>query len=104
MNEDEQQVCDERDGWCVLGTTDKLRDIISAMIKTVIRAHKPSLPEFPKRRRRVGQNSKFSGRDHADEEEQDDENKDDEDEDEEDEFEPSEGSENEMETEILDYM
>ncbi|KAK9532861.1 hypothetical protein VZT92_010226 [Zoarces viviparus] len=106
MNEDEQQVCDERDGWCVLGTTDKLRDIISAMIKTVIRAHKPSLPEFPKRRRRIGIHSKFSGRDHADEEEQeqDDENKDDEDEDEEDEFEPSEGSENEMETEILDYM
>ncbi|KAK9532859.1 hypothetical protein VZT92_010224 [Zoarces viviparus] len=85
MNEDEQQVCDERAGLFSLH---------------------PALPEFPKRRRRIGIHSKFSGRDHADEEEQeqDDENKDDEDEDEEDEFEPSEGSENEMETEILDYM
>uniref|UniRef100_A0A8C4ESC6 General transcription factor IIIC, polypeptide 5 n=1 Tax=Dicentrarchus labrax TaxID=13489 RepID=A0A8C4ESC6_DICLA len=31
------ELCDERDGWCVLGTTDKLRDLISAMIKKVTR-------------------------------------------------------------------
>ncbi|XP_077944356.1 general transcription factor 3C polypeptide 5 [Gasterosteus aculeatus] len=98
MGDDEQQVCDEKDGWCVIGTTDKLRDIISSMIKTVIRAQNPPLPEFPKKRRRLGLNS---GRE---EEEQDDEDRDDEDEYEEDEFQPSEGSENEMETEILDYL
>ncbi|XP_068430354.1 general transcription factor 3C polypeptide 5 [Clinocottus analis] len=99
--DEEQQVCDERDGWCVVGTTDKLRDIISAMIKTVIRANKPALPEFPKKRRRIGLNSNYNERE---EEVLDDEIKDDEDEYEEDEFEPSEGSENEMETEILDYL
>lgn len=62
-------------------------------------------PEFPKRRRRIGQDTstKFPGCD-AEEAIQEDESKDDEDEDEEDEFQPSEGSENEMETEILDYM
>ncbi|XP_044030137.1 general transcription factor 3C polypeptide 5 isoform X1 [Siniperca chuatsi] len=102
---DNEQVCDERDGWCVLGTTDKLRDMISAMIKKVIRAQKPTLPEMPKRRRRIGLSLKSPGRDvDAEEEMQDDENKDDEEEDEDDEFQPSEGSENEMETEILDYM
>lgn len=42
QNSGEEQVCDERDGWCVLGTKDKLRDMISAMIKKVIRAQKPS--------------------------------------------------------------
>ncbi|XP_042365290.1 general transcription factor 3C polypeptide 5 [Plectropomus leopardus] len=104
-----EEVCDERDGWCVVGTTDKLRDMISAMIKKVIRAQKPPLPEYPKKRRRRGLSSKLLERDSdADEEEvQDDENRDDdddEDEDEVDEFQPSEGSENEMETEILDYM
>ncbi|XP_049460156.1 general transcription factor 3C polypeptide 5 [Epinephelus fuscoguttatus] len=105
---DDEQPCDERDGWCVLGTTDKLRDMISAMIKKVIRIQKPPLPDYPKKRRRIGLTAKFPGRDSDTEEEvQDDENKDDEgdeDEDEDDEFQPSEGSENEMETEILDYM
>ncbi|KAL6097382.1 gtf3c5 [Pungitius sinensis] len=98
MGDDEQQVCDEKDGWCVIGTTDKLRDIISSMIKTVIRAQNPPLPDFPKKHRRLCLNS---GRE---EEEQDDEDKDEEDEYEGDEFQPSEGSENEMETEILDYL
>ncbi|TNN43538.1 General transcription factor 3C polypeptide 5 [Liparis tanakae] len=105
--EADEKVCDERDGWCVLGTTDKLRDIISAMIKTIIRAQKPSLPEFPKKRRRIGLNATFAerGADKVEEDEvPDDENKDDEDEYDEDEFQPSEGSENEMETEILDYI
>lgn len=40
QNIGEEQVCDERDGWCVLGTKDKLRDMISAMIKKVIRDQK----------------------------------------------------------------
>ncbi|XP_070706075.1 general transcription factor 3C polypeptide 5 [Pempheris klunzingeri] len=101
QNVGNEQTCDERDGWCVVGTTDKLRDMISAMIKKVIRAQKPTLPQIPKRRRRLG----LSLRDEeAEEEVQDDENKDDDEEDEDDEFQPSEGSENEMETEMLDYM
>ncbi|KAK5607720.1 hypothetical protein CRENBAI_013342, partial [Crenichthys baileyi] len=41
QNTNEEQMCDERDGWCVVGTTDKLRDIISTMIKRVVRAQKP---------------------------------------------------------------
>lgn len=41
QNNGKEQVCDERDGWCVVGTTDKLRDIISSMIKKVVRAQKP---------------------------------------------------------------
>lgn len=41
QNNGNEQHCDERDGWCVVGTTDKLRDMISAMIKAVIRAQKP---------------------------------------------------------------
>ncbi|GAA6216057.1 general transcription factor 3C polypeptide 5 [Lates japonicus] len=97
-----EQVCNERDGWCVVGTTDKLRDMISAMIKKVIRAQKPGLPEIPRRSRRKGQSSKSSMRDveAEEEEEEDGENEEDDDDD----FQPSEGSENEMETEILDYM
>ncbi|KAK2818911.1 hypothetical protein Q5P01_024472 [Channa striata] len=93
-----EQVCNERDGWCVLGTVDKLRDMISTMIKKVIRSQKPEMPESPKKRRRKGLSSKSSWKEAEEEEEEE------EDENEEDEFQPSEGSENEMETEILDYM
>ncbi|KAM6975219.1 general transcription factor 3C polypeptide 5 [Tautogolabrus adspersus] len=50
-----EEICDERDGWCVVGTTDKLRDLISGMIKKIIRAQKPSLPEYPKKHRRTRQ-------------------------------------------------
>ncbi|KAF3702269.1 General transcription factor 3C polypeptide 5 [Channa argus] len=97
LNSGSEEVCNERDGWCVLGTVDKLRDMISTMIKNVIRAQKPELPESPKKRRRKGLSSKSSWREAEEEEEEDNEN-------EEDDFQPSEGSENEMETEILDYM
>uniref|UniRef100_A0A3Q3WKG6 Uncharacterized protein n=1 Tax=Mola mola TaxID=94237 RepID=A0A3Q3WKG6_MOLML len=86
QNIGEEQVCDERDGWCVLGTKDKLRDMISAMIKKVIRDQK--------RKENI----------HHWCDVREDGNKDDEEEDEEDDFQPSEGSENEMETEILDYI
>lgn len=41
QNTGEEQVCEERDGWCVPGTKDKLRDMISGMIKKVIRTQKP---------------------------------------------------------------
>ncbi|XP_030598611.1 general transcription factor 3C polypeptide 5 isoform X2 [Archocentrus centrarchus] len=103
QNSGNEQHCEERDGWCVVGTTDKLRDMISAMIKKVIRAQRPELPELPKRRRRKGQSLKDVYVEEEEEEEEE-ENQEDEEEDEEDEFQPSEGSENEMETEILDYV
>lgn len=100
-NDGEEKVCDERDGWCLPRTTDDLRDIISGMIKDVVRAQRPSVPEFPVKRRRSGLSirprSKATGP-------AGDEDDDDEEDDEEDEFHPSEGSENEMETEMLDYM
>lgn len=43
LNSGKEQGCDERDGWCVVGTTDKLRDIISTMIRKVVRAKKPGV-------------------------------------------------------------
>lgn len=46
QNSGNEQVCDERDGWCALGTTDKLRDVISAMIKKVIRVQKPGKKKY----------------------------------------------------------
>ncbi|XP_068609057.1 general transcription factor 3C polypeptide 5 [Brachionichthys hirsutus] len=101
----EPQVCEERDGWCVLGTKAKLRDIISAMIKKVVREQQPTLPETSKKHRRKGLMSESPQNDADTEEEaQDDGNKDDEEEDEDEDFQLSEGSENEMETEMLDYM
>ncbi|AWP14972.1 putative general transcription factor 3C polypeptide 5 [Scophthalmus maximus] len=104
QNRGDEQVCDERDGWCVIGTTDKLRDMITAMIRKVARTLKPALPETPRRSTRKGSSFKSSVRDvHADEEEEEEEEGENE-EDDDDEFQPSEGSENEMETEILDYM
>ncbi|KAG7263667.1 hypothetical protein CRUP_005206 [Coryphaenoides rupestris] len=101
-NKGEEKVCDERDGWCLPHTTDNLRDIISGMIKKLM----------PAKRRRSGLSilSKWTsyGEKAEGEEEDDDENGEDEEEEEEeaeeDEFQPSEGSENEMETEMLDYM
>ncbi|KAF7663374.1 hypothetical protein LDENG_00212170, partial [Lucifuga dentata] len=100
-NDGKESECDERDGWCVLGTTDELRDMISGMIKKVVRTQRPTMPELPKRHRRRGHESPPS-RAVDYEEEEEEENK--EEDDEEDEFRPSEGSENEMETEILAYM
>ncbi|PWA26515.1 hypothetical protein CCH79_00000675, partial [Gambusia affinis] len=92
QNDGEERECDERDGWCVVGTTDKLRDIISTMIKKVVREKKPD-PN--------GEDEEED--DEEEEEEEEGDNKEDEEENEDDEFQPSEGSENEMETEILDY-
>ncbi|XP_054613737.1 general transcription factor 3C polypeptide 5 isoform X2 [Dunckerocampus dactyliophorus] len=100
QNSGAEQICNERDGWCAVGTTDKLRDLISAMVKKVIRAQRPPLPKVPKRPRRAVRSSKVDAEDLEDDDDDDDE----EEEDEDDEYQPSEGSENEMETEILDYM
>lgn len=64
------------------------------------------MPKISRKRRRRGLLSlKSPERDErAEDDVQDDENKDDEEEDEEDDFQLSEGSENEMETEMLDYI
>lgn len=42
QNSGEEEVCDERDGWCLPGTKDKLRDMMSVMIKKVIKAQSSS--------------------------------------------------------------
>nr|XP_061836875.1 general transcription factor 3C polypeptide 5-like [Nerophis lumbriciformis] len=100
QNSGTEQVCDERDGWCTVGTTDKLRDIISAMVKKVIRELKPPLQKMPKRPGSSVRSTKAGAEDAEDDDYDDDVKA----EDEEDEYQPSEGSENEMETEILDYI
>ncbi|KAK6305349.1 hypothetical protein J4Q44_G00241290 [Coregonus suidteri] len=91
-NDGQEKECDERDGWCLSHTSDDLRDIMSSMIKQVIRAKRPapysSGPESSVTRRKTPESGE----------------EDDEEEDEEDEFHPSEGSDNEMQTEMLDYM
>uniref|UniRef100_H3CJA5 Ral transcription factor IIIC subunit 5 n=1 Tax=Tetraodon nigroviridis TaxID=99883 RepID=H3CJA5_TETNG len=89
QNTGQEQACEERDGWCVPGTKDKLRDMISGMIKKVIRAQKPDFSESS---------------DKAEEGIPEEENRDDDEEDEDDDFQLSEESENEMETEMLDYI
>ncbi|XP_055009385.1 general transcription factor 3C polypeptide 5 isoform X2 [Boleophthalmus pectinirostris] len=87
-----EKKCDERDGWCVVGTTDQLRDIISDCIKKVVRSKRnKALRKQPKRRR--SKDEPGGALDETKEEEEEDV-----------EFQPSEGSENEMETEMLEYM
>uniref|UniRef100_A0A674AFX0 Ral transcription factor IIIC subunit 5 n=1 Tax=Salmo trutta TaxID=8032 RepID=A0A674AFX0_SALTR len=39
--QEEEEECDERDGWCLSHTSDDLRDIMSSVIKQVIRAKRP---------------------------------------------------------------
>ncbi|XP_033831972.1 general transcription factor 3C polypeptide 5 [Periophthalmus magnuspinnatus] len=119
-----EKKCDERDGWCVVGTTDQLRDIISECIQKVVRSKKnKTLWKEPKRLRSSLSSklpSKYEEEDsdeqepHLDEEPDDDTDEDAEDEpsgaldetkeEEEVEFQLSEGSENEMETDMQEYM
>ncbi|XP_062334835.1 general transcription factor 3C polypeptide 5 isoform X1 [Osmerus eperlanus] len=92
-NDGKEETCDERDGWCVPRTTDDLRNIMSSLIKQAVRDQRPVAkgPQRPKRsvaQRRATESD--------DEEEEDG--------DEEEEYHPSEGSDNEMVTEMLDYM
>lgn len=89
-NDGEEEQCDERDGWCMPRTADELRDIISSMITQVVRANRPALSTPKLKPVRAGRKVEES-----DEEEEDDYEED---------YKPSEGSENEMETEMLDYM
>ncbi|GAA6099507.1 general transcription factor 3C polypeptide 5 isoform X1 [Tachysurus ichikawai] len=95
-NDGIEEVCDERDGWCLPRTADELRNIISSMITQVARAKRPSLSSPKLRPVRAGRKIEESGEDEDDNDDHDD---DDDDED----YKP-EGSENEMETEMLDYM
>ncbi|XP_041098714.1 general transcription factor 3C polypeptide 5 isoform X2 [Polyodon spathula] len=94
-NDGEESECTERDGWCLPKTNDELRDIMSSMIKQIIRSKRPAL--FPTKTKSSGKERGLLELESGEEEEE-------EDEEEEEEFQPSEGSENEMETEILDYM
>ncbi|KAJ8260686.1 hypothetical protein COCON_G00164090 [Conger conger] len=93
QNDGQEEECNERDGWCLPRTADELRDIMSAMIKQNIRSRRPA-PAPSMSSSRVAAHA-HSSRDveSGEEEDEDDE-----------EYQASEGSDNEMETEILDYM
>uniref|UniRef100_A0A3B3ZSE1 Uncharacterized protein n=1 Tax=Periophthalmus magnuspinnatus TaxID=409849 RepID=A0A3B3ZSE1_9GOBI len=79
-----EKKCDERDGWCVVGTTDQLRDIISECIQKVVRSKKNKTYED-------AEDEPGGALDETKEEEEV-------------EFQLSEGSENEMETDMQEYM
>uniref|UniRef100_A0A8C7SJT3 Ral transcription factor IIIC subunit 5 n=1 Tax=Oncorhynchus mykiss TaxID=8022 RepID=A0A8C7SJT3_ONCMY len=62
-NDGQEEECDERDGWCLSHTSDDLRDIMSSMIKQVIRAKRPGFKHkdiklyfFVKNQHQVGHN------------------------------------------------
>ncbi|KAL2298101.1 hypothetical protein Nmel_017063, partial [Mimus melanotis] len=92
-NDGTESECTERDGWCLAKTSDDLRDSMSLMIKQIIRSTRPALfSNTTSSEDGKEQLAYESGEDEDDEEE------------EEEDFKPSDGSENEMETEILDYV
>ncbi|NXI57343.1 TF3C5 factor, partial [Chloroceryle aenea] len=92
-NDGAESECTERDGWCLPKTSDDLRDSMSLMIKQIIRSTRPALfSNTTSSEDGKEQLAYESGEDEDDEEE------------EEEDFKPSDGSENEMETEILDYV
>ncbi|XP_005346246.1 general transcription factor 3C polypeptide 5 isoform X1 [Microtus ochrogaster] len=94
-NDGTESVCTERDGWCLPKTTDHLRDTMSLMILQTIRSERPALfSDTGKADQGKGQLMFESGEEGEEEEEEE----------EEEDFKPSDGSENEMETEILDYV
>ncbi|KAJ6652228.1 hypothetical protein lerEdw1_012952 [Lerista edwardsae] len=84
--------CTERDGWCLPKTSDDLRDTMSLMIKQIIRSKRPALFTSTSNADEGKDQLAFESGEEEEEEE------------EEEEFKPSDGSENEMETEILDYV
>ncbi|XP_067825608.1 general transcription factor 3C polypeptide 5 isoform X1 [Heptranchias perlo] len=88
-NEGKETACNERDGWCLPKTSDELRDRMSNMIKEICRKNR-AVSTSSRKTPLVTQEREEYGSE--------------EDEDEEEEYQPSEGSENEMETEILDYL
>ncbi|XP_029467819.1 general transcription factor 3C polypeptide 5 [Rhinatrema bivittatum] len=90
-NDGEEAVCTERDGWCLQKTSDELRDTMSLMIKQLIRSKRPAL--FSSKSKPTDGKDQLTYESGEEEEEEDEED-----------YQPSEGSENEMETEILDYI
>ncbi|XP_029059447.1 general transcription factor 3C polypeptide 5 isoform X3 [Monodon monoceros] len=133
-NDGAESLCTERDGWCLPKTSDDLRDMMSLMIRHTIRSKRPDRPPgaeglwlrpatagvgAPRSQRRDTHGLSFGpalfssttkaddGKEQltcgsGDEDAEDAEDEDDEDD--EDDFKPSDGSENEMETEVLDYV
>lgn len=97
-NDGKEEICDERDGWCLPNTSDDLRNIVSTMIKKVIREQEGPVPARPQRSSRRHKVTECGEEGYGDDDEEDDY------EDEDEEYQQSEGSENEMETEMLDYM
>lgn len=92
-NDGAESRCTERDGWCLPKTSDELRDTMSLMIRQIIRSKRPALFTSPAKADREKEQLTYeSGEDEEDDEE------------EEEDFKPSDGSDNEMETEILDYV
>ncbi|NXE74345.1 TF3C5 factor, partial [Cochlearius cochlearius] len=92
-NDGTESECTERDGWCLPKTSDDLRDSMSLMIKQIIRSTRPALFSSTTSTEDGKEQLAYeSGEDEDDEEE------------EEEDLRPSDGSENEMETEILDYV
>ncbi|XP_006835060.1 PREDICTED: general transcription factor 3C polypeptide 5 [Chrysochloris asiatica] len=91
-NDGAESVCTERDGWCLPKTSDDLRNAMSAMIRQALRSKRPALFSSPSK---TDEEKEQLAYEYAEDEEEDEE---------EEEFKPSDGSENEMETEILDYV
>ncbi|KAM9324309.1 general transcription factor 3C polypeptide 5 [Gastrophryne carolinensis] len=89
-NDNAETECSERDGWCLPKTSEQLRDSMSLMIKQIVRSKRPALFSAPSTSTDKKEQLSYESAE--------------EDEDEEEEFHPSEGSENEMETELLDYV
>ncbi|XP_016045790.1 general transcription factor 3C polypeptide 5 [Erinaceus europaeus] len=91
-NDGTESLCTERDGWCLPKTGNELRNTMSLMIRQTLRSKRPALFSPTKADSEKEQLAYESGEDEEDDEE------------EEEDFKPSDGSENEMETEILDYV
>ncbi|XP_055988838.1 general transcription factor 3C polypeptide 5 [Sorex fumeus] len=95
-NDGTETSCTERDGWCLPKTGDDLRDAMSLMIRQTIRAKRPALFSSPaKAEGSQDQPAYECGEDGEDGEDEEDEEED---------FKPSDASDNEMETELLDYV
>ncbi|CAM2103561.1 general transcription factor 3C polypeptide 5 [Lepidochelys kempii] len=90
-NDGMEAECTERDGWCLQKTSDDLRDTMSLMIKQIIRSTRPALFSSTSNTEDGKEQLTYDSGEEEDEEEEED-------------FKPSDGSENEMETEILDYV
>ncbi|XP_063172546.1 general transcription factor 3C polypeptide 5 [Candoia aspera] len=92
-NDGTEVACTERDGWCLPKTNDDLRDAMSLMIRQIIRSQRPALFRSSSCAAEGKERLAFESGEEEEEEEEEEEV-----------FKPSDGSENEMETEILNYM